>query len=106
MLFRHSPPTAIILGEARLFAAAQQHLARRGIHAPADVSLICDDTVPAFAWCEPAVAHLRWDSRPVVKRVIQWAKNIAAGKEDKRQVLIDGVFEEGGTIGPVPVRAN
>ena len=104
MLFRHSPPTAMIFGEARLFAAAQQHLARRGIHAPRDISLISSDLDPCLAWCDPAISCFRWDPAPVIKRIVQWIKNVAAqAKEDQRQVLFDGEFVEGGTIGPVPV---
>lgn len=100
-LFLHTPPTAIIFGESRFYVAGQQHLARRGIHAPEDVSLIADDSHQIFAWCEPAVSHFSWDSGPVIKRVVQWVKNVARGKQDKRQVLFAGDFIEGGTIGPV-----
>ncbi len=101
-LFLHTPPTAMILGEERLFAAAQLHLARSGIHSPGQVSLISGSSDPCLAWCEPAVSHFRWDSRPVIKRILQWAKNVARGKEDKRQALFEGEFVEGGTIGPAP----
>lgn len=104
MLFRYSPPTAMIFGEARLFAAAQQHLARRGIHAPQDVSLISSDRDLCLDWCDPAISYFRWDPAPVIKRILQWMKGVAAEKrEDKRQVLFDGEFVEGGTIGPVPM---
>ncbi|MCH7228111.1 substrate-binding domain-containing protein [Haloferula sp. A504] len=102
-LFQHTPPTAVIFGEPRLFAAAQQHLARSGIHAPRDVSLISSEMDPCLAWCDPAVSCFRWDSAPVIKRVMRWVKGVAAQKrEDKRQVLFDGEFVEGGTIGPAP----
>ncbi len=100
-LFHHTPPTALFLTEARLFIAAQQHLARRGILAPRDVSLICDDPDVAFSWCLPAVSHFHWDTRPVVSRVIRWVENVACGKEDRRQSFVKVEFVEGGTIGPV-----
>ena len=99
-LFRHTAPTAIIFGEERLFAAAQLHLARSGIRAPQHISLISSANDPCLAWCEPAVAHFRWDSHKLVKRIVQWTKNIARGKEDQRQVLFEGEFVEGGTITP------
>lgn len=99
-LFKHTPPTALFCGEPRLFAAAQQHLARKGIHAPEDVSLICSDADSTLSWCRPAIAHVHWEHRPVIQRVVRWAKNAAAGKPDIRQTLIPGKLIEGGTIGP------
>ena len=100
-LFKLTPPTAIIVSEAPLFIAAQQHLARRGIIAPRDVSLICDDADNAFSWCEPPVFHIRWDGRPVVSRLTRWVDNVARGKEDREQLVTRAEFVEGGTIGPL-----
>lgn len=99
-LFKFTPPTALIFGETRFFVAAQQYLARRGIQAPEHVSLICSDPDAAFEWCEPAVSHFRWDRKPVIKRVLEWVDNVAKGKDDRRQLLFDGEFVEGGMIGP------
>jgi DNA-binding LacI/PurR family transcriptional regulator len=101
-LFRHTAPTALIFGEERLFAAAQLHLARSGIHSPEHVSLISGSNDPCLAWCGPAVSHFHWDPGPVIKRILQWTRHVAHGKEDRRQVLFEGEFIEGGTIGPVP----
>lgn len=101
-LFRNSPPTALIIDEPYLFHAAKDHLAQRGILAPAQVSLICRDPDPTFAWCRPTIAHLNWDSRPVVRRVVRWANNVARGKDDRRQSLTQIKIVEGGTMGPVP----
>lgn len=100
-LFQHTPPTALFLSEVPLFIAAQQYLARRGMVTPRDVSLICHDPDSAFAWCNPPVSHIHWDTRPVVKRMVQWVDNIARCKEDRRQNLVPAEFVEGGTIGPV-----
>jgi hypothetical protein len=100
-LFRVTPPTALIIQEAALFAAAQQFLAGRGLRVPEDVSLVCTDADPTFAWCKPSVAHVRWDSRPVVRRIVRWAANLSSGKQDVRQVLTAAEFVPGGTIGPV-----
>ncbi len=101
-LFRVTPPTALIIGEPPVFHAAKDHLAQRGILAPADISLICEDPDPTFAWCRPTIAHLEWDSRPVVRRVVNWAKNVARGKDDRRQTLTGIKLVEGGTMGPAP----
>ena len=101
-LFRHTPPMALILDEMPLFIAAQLHLARGGFLAPRDVSLICTDPNPAFAWCQPSVAHIHWDARPIVRRIVRWADNVARGREDRHQSNTRAEFVEGGTIGPAP----
>jgi len=100
-LFLHTPPTAILLNEARLFVAAQHHLARMGLVAPRDISLVCSDPDSAFTWCDPPVSHIQWDSRPVVSRVLRWADRVARGIPDQRQRYSLAKFIEGGTIGPV-----
>ncbi len=100
-LFRVTPPTALIVDEAPLLVATQQFLGERGLRVPGDVSLVCDDADPAFAWCQPTIAHIRWDSRPVVRRVVRWAANVSHGKPDRRQTLTKAEFVAGGTIGPV-----
>jgi LacI family transcriptional regulator len=100
-LFQVSPPTAVIVDEVPLFMAAQQFFAGRGLRVPQDVSLICTDASPDFDWCRPTVAHIRWDTRPVVRRILRWAENVGRGKEDLRQTLTPAEFVVGGTIGPV-----
>jgi DNA-binding LacI/PurR family transcriptional regulator len=101
-LFRTTPPTALISEEATILLAVRDHLARRGIIAPRDVSLICLDQDASFAWCDPLVDHYSWDYDPIVRRVVRWAKNVALGKQDRRQTDYKANFVEGGTIGPVP----
>ncbi|MCX6872977.1 MAG: hypothetical protein NTW21_04100 [Verrucomicrobia bacterium] len=100
-LYRVTPPSVLILDEAYLFAAAQQYLARRGILAPQHVSLLCTFPDPTFAWCQPTVAHIRYDLRPVLRRVARWADNVARGKDDRRQSFTKAEFVDGGTVGPV-----
>ena len=99
-LFRLTPPTAMIIDEAPFLVAAQQFLGGRGLRMPADVSLVCSDGDPAFFWCQPTIAHIRWDSRPVVRRIVRWAANVSRGEKDLRQTLTKAEFFEGGTIGP------
>jgi DNA-binding LacI/PurR family transcriptional regulator/biotin operon repressor len=100
-LFRLTPPTALILDEAPFFVAAQHFLARRGLSVPEHVSLVCNDADPAFDWCKPPVSHIRWDSGPVVRRILKWASNLSRGKTDLRQTLTPAEFVRGGTVGPV-----
>jgi DNA-binding LacI/PurR family transcriptional regulator len=100
-LFRHTPPTALIIQQAMLFIAAQQYLARRGILVPEHVSLICTDPDPGFAWCKPSIAHTYWDSHPLIKHVCRWVDNVAHGRRDLRQTATPAHFIEGGTMGPI-----
>jgi DNA-binding LacI/PurR family transcriptional regulator len=101
-LFHVTPPTAMIIDEAPLFAATQQFLAGRGIRVPQQVSLICTDPDPTFLWCVPSVAHIRWDSRSVVRRIVRWAANASKGREDVQQSIVEAEFVPGGTVATVP----
>lgn len=99
-LFRHTPPTALLVSEVAMFHAVRDHLARMGILAPQHVSLICSDFDSSFEMCSPTIAHIRWDHRPVMRRVVQWANHLASGKEDLRKTATLAKFVPGGTIGP------
>lgn len=99
-LFQHTPPTALFAGEPALFFAAQQHLLRKGLVVPRDVSIVTLEDHPAFAWFEPKVSHIRIDRRRWVPRVVQWVDNLANNKPDRRDTLIRAEFVAGGTIGP------
>lgn len=99
-LFQVTPPTALIIDEAPLFLGARQYISDRGLNVPGDVSLICTDNAPYFEWCRPSVAHIRWDSQPVVRRIVRWAANVSCGKKDIRQLHTKAEFVPGGTIGP------
>jgi hypothetical protein len=100
-LFRLTPPTALVVDELFLFNAALYFVTKRGLRVPDDISLICTDSDQSFAWCEPSVAHIRWDYRPVVRRIVRWVANTARGKEDLRQTLTRAEFVDGGTMGAV-----
>ncbi len=101
-LFRHTPPSALLLSEPSLFFATQQHLLGRGLGVPRDVSLLSLDDHPAFEWFEPEVSRIHTDTRRLVPRVVQWAENLENGREDRRETLIRGELVEGGTMGPAP----
>lgn len=99
-LFRLTPPTALIIDEVPFFAATQQFLARRRIQVPEEVSLICTDPDPSFVWARPSIAHIRWDSRPVERRIVRWAAAVSRGQRDLRQISTPAEFVAAGTIGP------
>lgn len=100
-MFSSAPPTALIVDEIPQLVGTLQFLARNNIRVPEDVSLVCTDNGTAFDWCEPQISHIRWDSRPVMRRIVRWAANVSRGKKDIRQVLTPAEFYHGGTIGPV-----
>jgi DNA-binding LacI/PurR family transcriptional regulator len=99
-LFRHTPPSALLISESALFFSTQQYLSSEGLAAPRDVSLISLDHHPAFDWFEPEVSRILTDTRRFVPRIVNWAENVANGREDRRETLIRAKFVEGGTIGP------
>ena len=105
-LFQVTPPSALICDESLIFAAVLQFLAVRGLRVPGDVSLVCSDADPTFAWAEPSVAHIRWDPQPVVRCIARWATNVSRGKEDRRQTFTKAEFVEGGTMGLAPVQSQ
>ena len=103
-LFKITPPTALILDEPFLFHAGFHYLVRKGLRVPEDVSLICTDPDPTFAWCRPSVAHVNWDYNLVVRRFIRWVNSLASGKEDRRQTFTKAEYVRGETVGPAPSR--
>lgn len=98
-LFHVTPPTAMIIDEVPLFLATQQYLITRGLQVPRDVSLICMDESSELDWCRPSVAHIRWDSMQMVRRVLRWTANMAVGKIDLSHNFTTTEFVNGGTIG-------
>ena len=100
-LFLHTPPTALIVDEATRYIATLDFFARRGIQVPRHVSLVSTDDDPAFAWCHQGVAHMHWDNKPIVRRIVRWVDAVRKGKPDRRKTLIPAEFVPGGSIGPV-----
>lgn len=99
-LFAATPPTALLIDEVMLFVAAQQHLATKGIFAPRDISMVCAEQSPTIDWCRPAITHFRWESKPAVRRIVQWAGQVKLGHDDRRKLLTKLDLIEGGTMGP------
>jgi len=99
-LFRYTPPTALIIDETPFFVATMQFLSDHQLRVPQDVSLICTDADPAFDWCHTTIAHLHWNSRPIVLRILRWVKHISQHKRDLKQTDTPCHFIPGATIGP------
>jgi DNA-binding LacI/PurR family transcriptional regulator len=100
-LFRHSPPTALIVHDNLIFPAVVHHLARMGLSAPQHVSLACTDSAPEFEWYRPPVTHIAWNRSAVVNRLVSWANQVSRGKNYRRFTLIRAKLVFGGTICPV-----
>jgi DNA-binding LacI/PurR family transcriptional regulator len=99
-LFKTTPPTALIADDGLYVPAILQFLAKRKLSAPNDVSLVCLDEVRAFRFMNPTISHFTLDSRPWIRRAVNWANNVAAGVQDCGKALNKAKFIEGGTIGP------
>jgi LacI family transcriptional regulator len=101
-LFRHTPPTALIIDEVPFIPGVLQFLARRGIQVPGQVSLVACDFDPAFAWCQPSMAHLRFDNAPNIRRIVRWATAVSQDRRDLKQTLYPAEFVPADTVGPAP----
>ncbi|QTN31078.1 hypothetical protein HZ994_01630 [Akkermansiaceae bacterium] len=66
-----------------------------------DVSMICLDPNAAFSRSKPMVSHIRWHSRQLVRRIVQWESNFADGKDDGSKTDTAAEFVEGESIGAV-----
>lgn len=98
-LFQTTPPTALVVSDSVMLHATQLHLAAKGIFAPRDVSLFCNDFEESFRWARPEVAHIEWNLGPMIRRISQWADNVFQGKEDTKKNFIKAHLYEGGTLG-------
>lgn len=103
-LFQVTPPTALIVDEPLLFTAALHFLTASGLRVPREVSLICRDPDPNFAWCVPSIAHISGDYSKVVRHIVRWAENVSRGKKDVTQTIVPVEYFPGGTVGQVSRR--
>ena len=55
----------------------------------------------ALVWCRPHVAHMRWNPKPVIRRVARWVEAVRKGKPDRKTIDFPAEFVQGGSIGPV-----
>jgi LacI family transcriptional regulator len=100
-LFQRTPPTALIIDETPRFVAAMQFLAQRRIAIPGQVSLVSPDNDEILDWCYPPVAHMTWDTAPIVRRVVRWVAAVRRNNPDRKAIQFPAEFVPGGSIGPV-----
>jgi len=101
-LFHLTPPTALIIDEASLFWSAVQQLAEKGILSPRDISLVCLDPDPTFTWARPDVAHIHWDTKPMIRQILRWAEHVQRGEDYRKTTRIKAKLHRGGTVGKGP----
>ena len=101
ILFKSTPPTALIIDESPYFFATVAFCARHGIRVPGQVSLISTDCDAMLDRCHPGFAHMRWDNRLIVRRVVGWVDAVRKGRADRKTINIPAEFVPGGSIGPV-----
>lgn len=99
-LFRHTPPTALLIDEPARAAAVLAFLGQRRLRVPHEVSLVCLIQDALTAWCTPPLAHLRYDNSLPARRIVRWIDAIARGKSDRDIVMFPVEFDPGGSIGP------
>jgi DNA-binding LacI/PurR family transcriptional regulator len=95
-LFQVTPPSAILVDDWILFYSLQSFLMSEERSHLGKVTCISTDYHPSFTWWQPGVAHFRWDTSAAVKRAVQWAQNVANGKDDRKQSLVNAKFIVGG----------
>ena len=98
-LFAVTPPHALIIGTPWMFYCVHEHLLRKGIDAPKDVSLICVDRDPSFAWLHPEVSCIKSDLGKIAQHVVQWLRSVERGRPIKKKTYVKARLIDGGTIG-------
>lgn len=99
-LFSATPPTALLIDETPRLMATLAFLAEHGLRVPEQVSLVAMHEDSTLAWCKPTMARLRWDTGPVVRRVVRWVTALERGQPDREQSVFPSEFVDGGSIGP------
>lgn len=100
-LFSITPPTALIVGDARQAMAVATFLSSRGLRVGRDVSLVVRVPDPTFEWTEPTMAHFAFDEELIVRRAVRWLADFSKGRGDSEVSLFPMVFVDGATVGPV-----
>lgn len=99
-LFSLTPPTALIVGDARQAMAVVAFLSSRGLRVGHDVSLIVRVPDPTFEWTTPAMAHFAFDEALIVRRAVRWLGEFSKGRADSEVSLFPMTFIDGATVGP------
>jgi DNA-binding LacI/PurR family transcriptional regulator len=102
-LFRVTPPTALVVMRPAWATGVLSFLASRGLRVPQQVSVVGYGLEALNPWHVPALAYLRADDMPVVRRTLRWVRQVARGVVTPRRYEYPGVFVDGPSIGQSPV---
>lgn len=105
-LFRVTAPTALILVEPPRMLAVLYFLNQRALRLPQDVSLVCFGQDSMFEWCDPPIAHFRYDLALPRRRIVKWIEAVKRGTSDYSRRIFPAEFDPGGSTGPVPKRQS
>ena len=103
-LFRVTAPTGLLLVEPPRVLAVLYFLNQRSLRIPQDVSLVCLGQDSMFEWCDPPLAHLRYDLALPRQRIVKWIEAVKHGTSDHSFRSFPAEFDPGGSTGPVPKR--
>ncbi len=81
--------------------AALAFLAEHRLPVPAQVSLMTVQGDSTLAWCEPSIAHTRWDDARIIRRLVRWVGAVEKGGADREMVAFPAEFVAGASTGPV-----
>jgi len=85
----------MIIDDPILVAGVQNYLTKLNNKAARDVILIATDHHPTFHWYSPAIAHIEWNRRQVLNRVVRWVNNVARGKDDRKTQITEAILFPG-----------
>ena len=99
-LFQITPPTALLVVEPPRVLAVLQFLNQHNLRIPQDVSLVCMGQDSMFEWCDPPLAHFRYDLSLPKQRIVKWIAAVSRGTSDRKFRLFAAQFDPGGSTGP------
>lgn len=105
-LFRVTPPTALMVTQPMWTHGVLSFASSRSIQIPEQLSLFAYGIEHLLPWHIPTISQMVAYDQPVVKRALDWIRNIAKGREDRRNLTYPARIVEGDTLAPPPRRAG
>ncbi len=102
-LFQITPPTALMIMRPTWATGVLSFLADRGLRVPRHVSVVGYGLESLNPWHFPALAYMRAEDQPVVRRTLRWVRQVARGVITPRNFFYPGIFVDGPSLGPVPM---
>ncbi len=101
-LFRHTPPTCLILDDLSHYLAASSFLLQRRLRIPSEVSVILLKQDPLLADILPSIAHyIRYDRTALVQAFASLMEQMN-GLRSREQVQLDARWVAGDSLAPPP----